>query len=186
MAFDTADLVLLAHGNDKKLFYHDANNSSDSLATVVASGYYNNNDDDIRMVAGDLIFVKASDATAMLEVTSVSSGSVSTQIADQSAVAAHESASTSANLSAVGISQLEATGGATYTLDAPFAGAIKYLIRTSTSGSAINVDTATTSITYEGTNDRAVFTNAEDALVLVGLSATRWGVVSNEGTVTFS
>lgn len=40
--------------------------------------------------------------------------------------------------------------------------------------------------TFDGTNDIATFTVAEQALLLYGLSATRYLILANVGTVTFS
>ncbi len=76
MAYENGSLVLWAHGNDKKLFRYDS--STDTLETINTAGYFNNTDDSIRLTAGDLIMVVASDATATLKVASVTSGSVTT------------------------------------------------------------------------------------------------------------
>jgi hypothetical protein len=59
-------------------YYYDADSASDAMATVTAAGYFNNVDDGLGIGADDLITVKASDFTAILKVTGVSSGSVST------------------------------------------------------------------------------------------------------------
>ena len=59
-------------------YYYDADSASDAMATVTTAGYFNNVDDGLGIGADDLITVKASDYTAILKVTGVSSGSVST------------------------------------------------------------------------------------------------------------
>ena len=77
-----------------------------------------------------------------------------------------------------------------YTLDAPAAGVEKTIFaQTVNSGANRPVVDATTGITFDGSNQYANFTAAGAAMRLVGLSATRWSVISREPTtagVTFT
>lgn len=182
MAFSATGLVLLSHGNDKKMFRYDS--TADTLATINTAGYFNNTDDNIRMVAGDLIYVKASNTTAVLVVSSVSSGSVTTAVAES--VVYHEDiAGSTATLtaSATGITNLTSTGVQTVALTIPFAGAYKSIIKTGASTAIITVTSGSTAVTFNGTNTNLTFDAAGEAVVLTGLSATRWAILSNEGTV---
>ncbi len=181
MTFAVADLVLLADGNDKKLFYHDANNSSDTLATMNTAGYYNNTDDLIRMSVGDIVIVRASDAYATLQVTAVSSGSVTTKILDRTVNL--DTGATSANLTASGLTQFGATAAATFTLDAPFKGAEKVLFCTDAGTGVTLTVTSGTAVTFDGTNSNLTFNAAGECVTLVGQSTTRWLIVQNQGSV---
>ena len=183
MAFDTSNLALLAHGNDEKLFYYDS--GSDTLATVNTAGYFNNTDDDIRMTAGDRIIVDASDGDAMLRVASVSSGSVTTVVAGEvSEVETLDSGDTATTLSNTGTTELTGNTTGTFVMSAPFKGAEKKIIRTSSDTSAtLTVNHGDTTITFDGTNDDLTFDGAGEAITLVGKSATRWLIMSNQGSV---
>jgi len=184
MAFDSTEFVLLADGNNKKLFYYDA--GSDTLATVLASGYINNLDDAQNVAVGDQIIAKCTNGTAMLAVTAVAAGGdVTTAISGVGGIMGVETASTAAALAAVGIANLTATTAKTYTLSAPFAGAVKHIIKTGASTTILTVN-AGAGVTFDGTNDDLTFNAANEAVTLVGLSATRWGVVSNTNGVGIS
>lgn len=187
MTFSNSDLVLLADGNDKKLFYHDANNSSDTLATVKAAGYYNNTDDEIRMAVGDIIFAYASDGYAFLRVSAVSSGSVTTKAVDNLEDVANVAAG--ANLDSVGISLIgnDTDSSTSFTLDDPIVGETKTIIQVDTTTTGVEIVTNSTSVSFNVAGNRTLtFNGADDAVVLKGLSSTRWGVVSNVGSVAAS
>ena len=134
MAYTAAELSgPVQLGDDKKIFFYDAEDSSDSLATVLASGYFNNSDDNIRLEVNDLIQVKTSAGQYMLQVTSSTGGAVGTTlVAGDTPV---ETATTSVQLSGYGVSVLSktATGGNyIYQLAGPTrAGQRKLLLATS-------------------------------------------------------
>lgn len=54
MAFDSAQLVLMGHGNGFKNYRYD---TLDPLTTVDNNGYINNSDDNVNLAKGDLIDV---------------------------------------------------------------------------------------------------------------------------------
>jgi hypothetical protein len=138
MAYTKAELSgPVQFGEDKKIFFYDAEDASDSLATVLASGYFNNTDDDIRMAVNDTIQVKTSAGQYMLQVTSSTGGAVGTTLTGGDVPV--ETGNTSVNLLGYGLSTL--TPG-TYILDAPTrAGQIKRLLCSSSTGAAIVTST---------------------------------------------
>lgn len=122
MAYTQAELSgPVQLGDDKKMFFYDAEDASDSIASVLASGYFNNSDDDIRMAVNDLIQVKTSAGQYMLQVTASTGGAVTTHLVSGND-APVETGSTSAQLSGYGLSVLagSATGNEKiYRLPAP-------------------------------------------------------------------
>jgi hypothetical protein len=84
------------------------------------------------------------------------------------------------------ISFVELHGSATgvdVTLPAPLPG--RFLV-ISCSDSTNDCTATLAAGTFDGTNDVATFADAGDALVLFGVSATRYIIIENIGTVTFS
>lgn len=182
MAYTDGNLVLWAHGNGKKLFRYDS--STDAMATVNTAGYFNNTDDDIIMAVGDLIYVKASDSTAVLEVASLSSGAVTTSLIG--GVGAEETVAGSTAtvaIAATGLTNLTSTAAQTVALGGPVAGAKKSIIKTGGSTAIITVNSGSTDITFDGTNQNLTFDAANESVILEGISATRWGIMSNTGSV---
>ena len=118
MAYTAADLSgPVQLGDDKKIFFYDAQDAGDSLATVLASGYFNNFDDSIRMTVDDLVQVRTSAGQYTLQVTSSTGGAVGTTLVDGDIPV--ETGATSAQLSGYGLSVLTGTTGGTYRLAAP-------------------------------------------------------------------
>lgn len=180
MAYTAGNLHLLAGGAPGKYTYqYDA--GSDASATVAAAGYFNNTDDELNLAVDDLIVARCSDAVVTLIVASISSGAVTTRGVSEDIV---DVGSTSANAPATGVTELTSTGAITVTLDAPFRGARKRLFKSASSTAIITVDADTA--TFDGSNSSATFDGAGEALDLVGLSATRWAIVSNTGSVGLS
>ena len=104
------------------------------------------------------------------------------QAADNSGKVA--AGSTTANLANWGVSTLGSTG-ATFTLTAPVAGVEKELLATSTS--VQNVDSGSTTVTFDGTTGiRLILNNSNEGVALRGLSTTRWFIVSNTNSVAVS
>jgi len=97
------------------------------------------------------------------------------------------SETTAANLSESGVSVVSSTGTKElYTIDTPAAGVTKYIYCDSASATGfVNVYTGATSITFGETTDNHYlkFNAAEEAVSLVGISATKWGIVGNVGSV---
>lgn len=80
-----------------------------------------------------------------------------------------------------GFAYINGTGGLAMTIAAPVAG--QWLVITS------NAQTNTVTLTagtYDGTNEIATFNAAGETLVLFGISATRWVIVENIGSVGLS
>lgn len=72
------------------------------------------------------------------------------------------------------------------TLDAPTAGDELYIVNNSASGTAAHTVTLPSGVTWDGTNDVATLDAPGEALHVIALSATRWLVLENIGSVAFS
>jgi len=72
------------------------------------------------------------------------------------------------------------------TLDAPTAGDELYIIDSSASGTAAHTVTLPEGVTWDGTNDIATFNAPGEALHVVAISATRWFIMENIGSVGLS
>ena len=77
MAYTAGNLITTSNAASAwNHYFYDA--GSDSMATVNTAGYFNNTDDNLDIRVDDLITVKADDYTAVLKVSAVSSGSITT------------------------------------------------------------------------------------------------------------
>lgn len=175
MAFASADLTLLSYGNGHGLYFHDANSSSDTLATVAAAGYYNNTDDNLNLAAGDQIMVKATNGNAVLEVVSVSSGSVTTRDISVSAV---QAGTTTQNLPATGIVTLGSTTAGTHNLAPPTAGDRLTVINTGVAGNHIVTTTASV-IFGSGSGTEVILPAIGVGVELLALSSTHYLIVGD-------
>ncbi len=72
------------------------------------------------------------------------------------------------------------------TLDAPTAGDELFIINTSASGTAAHTVTTASGVTFDGTNNTATLNAPDEALHIVAVSATRWYIVTNNGSVALS
>lgn len=108
------------------------------------------------------------------------------QAADNSANVETKSTDTTDNIVNYGLTELDTSVAITHVMDAPVAGVQKQLIKTDASTETITVDTGSSEITFNGTNCLATFDGAGEALILRGLSATRWLVLTNTGSVGFA
>lgn len=72
------------------------------------------------------------------------------------------------------------------TLDAPVAGDELFIIDSSASGTAAHTVTLPGGVTWDGTNDVATLNAPGEALHVIALSATRFFVLENIGSVAFS
>lgn len=72
------------------------------------------------------------------------------------------------------------------TLDAPRAGDDLVIVNASASGTAAHTVTLPAGVTFDGTNNTATLNAPNEALHLRAISATRWFIVSNIGSVALS
>jgi hypothetical protein len=72
------------------------------------------------------------------------------------------------------------------TLDAPVAGDQLLIVDNSASGTAAHTVTLPAGVTFDGTNNTATLNAPGEALLLRALSATRWFIVLNIGSVALS
>ena len=72
------------------------------------------------------------------------------------------------------------------TLPAPTAGDELFIVNSSASGTAAHTVTVPGAVTLDGTNDVATLNAPGEALHLVALSATRWLILENIGSVAMS
>lgn len=69
------------------------------------------------------------------------------------------------------------------TLDAPTVGDELYIINNSASGTAAHTVTTAAGVTWDGTNNTATLNAPDEALHVIAISATRWFILENIGTV---
>lgn len=72
------------------------------------------------------------------------------------------------------------------TLDAPAAGDELYIVDTSATGTAAHTVTVPAGVTWDGSHTIATFDAPGEALHVIALSATRWLILENIGTVVLS
>lgn len=72
------------------------------------------------------------------------------------------------------------------TLDAPTAGDELYIVDSSASGTAAHTVSLPAGVTFDGTNNTATLNAPGEALHLIALSATRWFILENIGSVALS
>ena len=72
------------------------------------------------------------------------------------------------------------------TLDAPVEGDRLVIVDSSASGTAAHTVTLPSGVTWDGTNNTATLNAAGEALDVIALSATRWFIISNVGSVALS
>lgn len=72
------------------------------------------------------------------------------------------------------------------TLAAPVAGQQLYILNTSSTGTAAHTVKCASGVTFDGTNNTATFNAPAEALDLIALSATRWYIKTNTGSVGLS
>ena len=72
------------------------------------------------------------------------------------------------------------------TLAAPTFGDELFIVNTSASGTVAHTVTAAAGVTFDGTNNTATLDAPEESLHLVAVSATRWKIMENIGSVALS
>ncbi len=187
MAFTNANLHLRAGAPGDLTYTYDA--GSDSMGTVIAVGYFNNSDDDLALVVDDLIRCNCSDGNMWLQVSSISSGAVTTQYAGGNLPVGTLSTNTGtvssaelANLITVGLYEegtLHSTASR-YALAAPYPGA-EVIIRRDNSASLVHVfdagDSGATGVTFDSVGNRRISLSTEgDFFHVVAVSTTRWRI----------
>jgi hypothetical protein len=76
---------------------------------------------------------------------------------------------------------------AVYTIDDPIAGLEVTLVQDNTTTTGFTVTANTTGVGFNQAGDNVLtFNGADDAVVLRGLSTTKWRIVSNVGSVAVS
>lgn len=98
-------------------------------------------------------------------------------------------ASTASNLPNYGIVTLGSSAGTTkaYTLNDPVAGCELSICATGAStAQTVTCSTAVGNATFNGTNHVLTFTGVTQSVHLRGISATRWAIVGNVGSVAAS
>ena len=192
MAFTNANLHLHPGAVGDLPYDYDA--GSDTMATVATAGYFNNTDDDINLQAEDRIWCQCSDGNLWLRVSSVSSGSVTTQFAGGNLPVVELGTNTNTATSGasaelaqpvvVGIYEegtLHSTASR-YVLDTPYPGA-EVVVRRDNSASVLHSFDAggsgATGITFDSVGNRRISLGIEgDFFHVVGVSTTRWRIKS--------
>lgn len=72
------------------------------------------------------------------------------------------------------------------TLPAPQAGDELFIIDSSASGTAAHTVTLPAGVTFDGTNNTATLNAPDESLHIVAISATRWQIIVNNGSVALS
>ncbi len=72
------------------------------------------------------------------------------------------------------------------TLDAPAVGDQLFIIDNAASGTAAHTVTTASGVTWDGTNNTATFNAVGEALHVIAISATRWFILENIGSVALS
>lgn len=72
------------------------------------------------------------------------------------------------------------------TLDAPVAGDELHIVDNSASGTIAHTVTTAAGVTWDGTNNTATLNAPGEALHVIALSATRWFILENIGSVALS
>lgn len=197
MAFTNANLHLRAGAPGDLTYTYDA--GSDTMLAVSAVGYFNNSDDDTNFVAEDVIWCQCTDGNIWLRVSSVSSGSVTTQFAGGNLPVGIPSTNTGTVSSAelaqdmvsghyeVGTSISTATR---YALPTPYAGAEIIVTKNDSGTELITVDAGASGavgVTYDSVGNRRFTLQAEgEYFHVVGVSATRWRIQSFNYLATLS
>jgi len=177
MAFTRAELSgPLLFGDDKSLYYYDAEDASDTFASVAASGYFNNTDDNLRLAVGDVINVKSTTGYGVLEVSAISSGTVTCEVVNADSVV--ESVSTSQGITGFGTSVIGAAG--IYALNGALVTGQRKSIACIAGLGAVTI--TSTGAPIGTTGGSLIFRAGGTGADLVAASTSRWVVVSTAET----
>lgn len=194
MAFNQDGLKLIAPGGTIAATYPDSGTTrnvyhyvtNDDLPTVLANGYFDPVASD-PLLAGDVILATCDiDGTPLLAALAVSVGGSDVTVVAANGVVQALSTTSSTLAVAAGVITLGLSTAGGFSLGDPVPGVPVYVVQTGTS-SSITLVPLTTSVFLNYTGNRtATFNAKEDAIVLVGVTATRFAVMSNVGSVSFS
>lgn len=82
------------------------------------------------------------------------------------------------------ISIVATSGAKTFTLKPPVPGTKVYIHSISSSTATLTVTSGSTAIAFnKAADNKLTFDAGDEAVLLCGLSATRWAIVSNQGSV---
>ena len=181
MALVKTDLVLMGDGRAYKDYRYES--TSDTLATIEADAYFDSLADMFR--TNDLIEAWGTDGYRKYKVTRSASDIALSVVDFENAVT---TATTSGNLPNFGTVIVPAAStAAAYTIDDPIAGLEVTLVQDNTTTTGFTVTANTTGVGFNQAGDNVLtFNGADDAVVLRGLSTTKWRIVSNVGSVAFS
>lgn len=185
MAFTNANLHLRAGAPGDLSYVYDA--GADTMLTVAAAGYFNNSDDDINLAAEDLIWCQCADGNMWLRVSSISSGSVTTQHAGGNLPIQTFATGTADALNTLGVGYYEVgTSIATASrnvLPTPYPGAEVIVSKVDSGTQLFHFDaggSGATGIVYDSVGNRRIQLQAEgEAFHVVGSSTSRWRLVSS-------
>jgi hypothetical protein len=199
MAFNSANLHLQPGAVGDMAYLYDA--GSDTMATVIAAGYFNNTDDSINLAAEDLIWCQCADGNMWLRVSSISSGSVTTQFAGGDLPIQTFATGTAGPLNLLSVGFYEVgTSIATATrnvLPTPYPGAQVQVRKVDSGTQAFNFDAGAcasnisvglgggTGVTYDSVGNRRIRLAREgEGFLVVGSSTSRWRIKQLEFSAT--
>lgn len=176
MAYAADTLALRSGAPGSLTYYHDA--GSDTMATVFTAGYFNNTDDDLNLTVDDLVFSQCTDGDFWHKVSSISSGSITTQsVGGEGPDNGNFSTSTAGFTIPMGVNEL-GTGTATeWKTPTPYPGAKLTIAVSGTATHIVNVSSS--GVTFNKKGDTAiVFSAAGGGVQLLGISITQWVILS--------
>lgn len=183
MAFTAGKLALIALGNTNRVYIYDA--QGDTIATVAAAGYFDNTNNTLNLLNEDIILALCSDGDAWFRYSSVSSGAVTlTMISAGCGPDRGVIGSASAAIS-VGMTELGTGTGTSFTGPTPYPGARLTISQGGTATGGKTVAVSSSGVTYVGGLTTITFNGQGQAVDMIGVSATRWRLLSNSGA-TFS
>lgn len=182
-AFDDGDFDPQGNGTKGNMKIGTYKTSADTLATCEGSGYFSNTFVSTTMKTGDLLVVNASDGVGTYKLTV--SGTTVTVAAVPGGGGLVTSADSDVTLPDHGVVTMPTTAASAQTLPDPSVGAELTIIKggSTTTITTVIPSTTTVFIGATGSNRKLSFDAAEEAVILKGLSSTRWGIASNVGSV---
>lgn len=177
MAYEAGNLILLAHGADRKLYKYQT--TVDTLRTITSANKTYFGVIEGGLDATDLMWVKGSDAEGMFRVSAVGTNSTTVTLEPVNEVFALPTASTTANLVPYGIFRSTASGSTlTFTLDMPLGIGAKKILAVTLS-TALTVQTASTAVgSIDSTGVSILFNAANQAVELTAFSTANWTITA--------
>lgn len=184
MAYASDTLVLRSGAPGSLTYYHDA--GSDTMATVFTAGYFNNSDDDLNMTVDDMIFSQCTDGDFWHKVSSLSSGSVTTQmVSGEGPWQGDFSTGAATPTIPMGVNEMGTGTCTSYLTPTPYPGA-KLTIHQSGSATGAVVNVSSSGVTFNEKGDTSfIITTVSGSISLLGISITGWAIVGSDA-VTLS